>query len=86
MSDDDPFAEPHDTDKTVIRPNPGGRRPSGGAPQQSPQAFPDPYAQPHGQGQPSYGVPPTDPYSHHDRPDVPDPAGYGVPQPQMNPQ
>ena len=32
MSDqDDPFAEPNDTDKTVIRPNPGGRR-TGGAP------------------------------------------------------
>jgi type VI secretion system protein ImpK len=29
MSDpDDPFAEPDDTDRTVIRPNPGGRRPS----------------------------------------------------------
>ncbi|QHQ37461.1 type VI secretion system protein TssL [Algicella marina] len=27
MSDDDPFAEPDDTEKTVIRPNPGGRRP-----------------------------------------------------------
>lgn len=26
MSDEDPFAEPDDTDKTVIRPNPGGRR------------------------------------------------------------
>ncbi len=26
MSGDDPFAEPDDTDKTVIRPNPGGRR------------------------------------------------------------
>ena len=25
---DDPFAEPGDTDKTVIRPNPGGRRPA----------------------------------------------------------
>ncbi len=25
MSDDDPFAEPDDTDRTVIRPNPGGR-------------------------------------------------------------
>jgi len=23
---DDPFAEPNDTEKTVIRPNPGGRR------------------------------------------------------------
>ena len=27
MSDDDPFAEPNDTERTVIRPNPGGRRP-----------------------------------------------------------
>ncbi len=26
MSDQDPFAEPDDTEKTVIRPNPGGRR------------------------------------------------------------
>ncbi|MEM9343569.1 MAG: type IVB secretion system protein IcmH/DotU [Pseudomonadota bacterium] len=26
MADEDPFAEPDDTDKTVIRPNPGGRR------------------------------------------------------------
>ena len=25
---DDPFAEPNDTDRTVIRPNPGGRRPA----------------------------------------------------------
>ena len=27
MSDEDPFAEPDDTDKTVIRPNPGGGGP-----------------------------------------------------------
>jgi hypothetical protein len=27
MSDHDPFAEPDDTDRTVIRPNPGARRP-----------------------------------------------------------
>jgi len=26
MADEDPFAEPDDTDRTVIRPNPGGRR------------------------------------------------------------
>lgn len=32
MSDDDPFAEPDDTDKTVIRPNPGGRRTAGAQP------------------------------------------------------
>ena len=28
MNRDDPFAEPSDTDKTVIRPNPAGRRPA----------------------------------------------------------
>ena len=37
MSDNDPFAEPDDTDKTVIRPNPGGRRTSS-APQEPPAA------------------------------------------------
>jgi len=37
MSEDDPFAEPNDTDRTVIRPNPGGRRPSvAAAPPQEP--------------------------------------------------
>ena len=38
MSDKDPFAEPDDTDKTVIRPNPGGRRTAGA--QQQPAAAP----------------------------------------------
>ncbi len=52
MSDKDPFAEPGDTDRTVIRPNPGGRR---SAPQPS-----DPFAPPppvdHAQtGQPQAG-------------------------------
>lgn len=32
MSDQDPFAEPDDTDRTVIRPNPGARRPAPAAP------------------------------------------------------
>ena len=40
MSDDNPFAEPGDTDRTVIRPNPGGRRPAP-APLQ-PEAAPAP--------------------------------------------
>ncbi len=36
MADNDPFAEPDDTDKTVIKPNPGGRRtPAAAAPAQS---------------------------------------------------
>lgn len=41
MSDKDPFAEPDDTDKTVIKPNPGGRRgASTPAQQPAPQAAP----------------------------------------------
>jgi len=39
MSDHDPFAEPDDTDKTVIRPNPGARRPTAAA-QQAPATPP----------------------------------------------
>ena len=57
MSGDDPFAEPDDTDKTVIRPNPGGRRsatPSQPAPQ--PQAAPAPQ-QPAAPAADSFGVP-----------------------------
>lgn len=40
--DDDPFAEPQDTDKTVIRPNPGGRRASIADPNAVPPPAPDP--------------------------------------------
>ena len=40
MSGDDPFAEPDDTDRTVIKPNPGGRRPA------APMPTPQPTAQP----------------------------------------
>ncbi len=69
MSDNDPFAEPDDTDKTVIRPNPGGRRQAGTAPQQpaapaTPQGYPDPMQPPQpaapaqGSGA-AYGVPPA---------------------------
>jgi type VI secretion system protein ImpK len=43
MSDDDPFAEPGDTDKTVIKPNPGGRRTAVPTP---PVAPTEPYAPP----------------------------------------
>ncbi|MEX0327757.1 MAG: type IVB secretion system protein IcmH/DotU [Ruegeria sp.] len=71
MSDKDPFAEPDDTDKTVIRPNPGGRRQSGGVQQpavpQQPAGYPDPYQQP---------LAPQPPAA--DTANV----GFGVPQPQ----
>ena len=36
MNRDDPFAEPFDTDKTVIRPNPAGRRPTAPTPMPPP--------------------------------------------------
>ncbi|MEM6549383.1 MAG: type IVB secretion system protein IcmH/DotU [Pseudomonadota bacterium] len=46
MNRDDPFAEPTDTEKTVIRPNPGGRRPAPAAPvhAQQPASAPMPAA------------------------------------------
>ena len=46
MSDNDPFAEPDDTDKTVIRPNPGGRRTPGTTPAAQPAAPVEPMAAP----------------------------------------
>jgi type VI secretion system protein ImpK len=67
MSDNDPFAEPDDTDKTVIRPNPGGRRQAGTMPQQpaapqQPAGYPEPMEAPQPQpaaGGGGYGVPPS---------------------------
>ena len=57
---DDPFAEPGDTDKTVIKPNPGGRRSA--APMQQPetpqaQPAPEQPAAPAEAGLDAYGVP-----------------------------
>ena len=48
MSNNDPFAEPDDNERTVIRPNPGGKRPTPGA--AAPQA-PQSYGQTQGYGQ-----------------------------------
>lgn len=62
MSTDDPFAEPSDTDKTVIRLNPGGRRfevapPAPAAPAASaPMASASPLA---GQAPPAAGIAPA---------------------------
>lgn len=57
MSDKDPFAEPDDADKTVIKPNPGGRRAMTSAPQADP--YPQQTAAPQPAAEPtqSYGVP-----------------------------
>ncbi|WP_037230085.1 type IVB secretion system protein IcmH/DotU [Roseobacter sp. GAI101] len=53
MSDKDPFAEPDDADRTIIRPNPGGRR----AVPTSPQPFSQPQAAPQQQRQPDAAAP-----------------------------
>lgn len=43
MASNDPFAEPDDNERTVIRPNPGGRRPAAAAPvPPAPSGYPDP--------------------------------------------
>lgn len=81
MSDKDPFAEPDDTDKTVIRPNPGGRR---SAPQQQPPApgYPDPNMAPPQQPYPPQGQPGYPP-QHPGYP--PQQPAYGVPPAQPYP-
>lgn len=59
MSEEDPFAEPDDTDKTVIRPNPGGRRPAAPA-QPAPSYAPAPPPRqdaPQGQSVDAFGIP-----------------------------
>lgn len=55
MSDKDPFAEPEDADRTIIRPNPGGRR----AVPTTPQNFgqPEPAPQPRPSAAPAMGIP-----------------------------
>ncbi|KIC47738.1 type IVB secretion system protein IcmH/DotU [Tateyamaria sp. ANG-S1] len=67
MSDKDPFAEPDDADRTIIRPNPGGRRPSAAAPQ--PAATPEPnypgMPQPSGGAQQPMGIPSATPGARH---------------------
>ena len=50
MSNKDPFAEPDDIERTVIRPNPGGKRPTPGVAPQAPSY-----------GQQDYGQRPADP-------------------------
>ena len=50
----DPFAEPDDSERTVIRPNPGGRRPASPSAPAGVPAYSQPAAQHHSLG---YGVP-----------------------------
>jgi type VI secretion system protein ImpK len=57
MTDNDPFAEPDDSERTVIRPNPGGRR-TQSAPATLEQATPHETAAA-GTTEPGFGVPPS---------------------------
>lgn len=83
MANKDPFAEPDDNERTVIRPNPGGRRQAGGLPTQQP-GLPPQYqqpAQPPMQPQAAYAPAPQQP-----APDaMADPMSYGVPQHAQRP-
>ena len=56
MSTKDPFAEPDDAERTVIKPNPGGRRTAAVQAQAAPQMPPPPGAAPAGGGA-AYGLP-----------------------------
>jgi len=53
MSSKDPFAEPDDPDRTIIKPNPGGRLTPMGAPPQQQQPQQQPVQDPFGTPQPS---------------------------------
>lgn len=56
MPDNDPFAEPDDSERTVIRPNPAGRRPGGGGAAAGVPNYPA-QAPAQDQGNLGYGVP-----------------------------
>ena len=58
---DNPFSEPDDSDRTVIRPVPGGRRPAAPAPEASPFAAPpgdSPFGPPPAAARPAYAPEP----------------------------
>lgn len=81
MSDDDPFFDSGDSDRTILRPRPGGRRP---AQPQSPQQQPPSYSPPPAQGQqpaypqqPGYGPPPPSQPGYAAQPAGPSPAMLG---------
>ncbi len=69
MSSDDPFSERDDSDRTVIRPNPGGRRPPV-APSHAPQTAPPP---------PQPAAPTGVPEAGPARPGAAADLGYGIP-------
>ncbi|MDN5789022.1 type IVB secretion system protein IcmH/DotU, partial [Pseudorhodobacter sp.] len=57
MSKNDPFAEPDDSERTVIRPNPAGRRAGGGAAAAGVPNYPAPQQPAQEPGNLGYGVP-----------------------------
>ncbi len=72
MSDNDPFAEPDDPDRTIIKPNPGGRRTPAAAPMSQPQA------QPQQPAQDPFGMPAQQPALQQSQPQGS--SNFGVPQ------
>ncbi len=62
MAGHDPFAEPDDSERTVIRPNPAGRRSAGGAPA-APAGVPSYAPPPQASSNVGYGVPQSPPQS-----------------------
>ncbi len=68
MSSKDPFAEPDDPDRTIIKPNPGGRLTPMGAPPQQQQPQQQPVQDPFGTPQPTTQQPQSQPS-----------GGFGVP-------
>lgn len=81
MSNKDPFAEPDDNERTVIRPNPGGRRPAGGAAPAQPGYPPQPGYGPQG----AYPQQPPQNAPAPGQDAMADPMGYGVPQQPQRP-
>lgn len=71
---DNPFSEPDDSDRTVIRPAPGGRRPAAPPPDQNASPFGDPFA-------PSPQAAPAAPFTQQPAPvsaaDTPDAVAMG---------
>jgi type VI secretion system protein ImpK len=67
---DNPFSEPDDSDRTVIRPMPGGKRPAAPAPEASPFGAPPPAAQQPYAADPYAAAPAAPPRGASDAPET----------------
>ena len=86
---DNPFSEPDDSERTVIRPIPGGRRPAapGAPPPAAPPPFGQPASSPFGQpaAPPPYGQPAAPPYGQPAASQAPSPFANRPLQPGVQP-